>query len=579
MMRANNMTPAANKTLEQDESQHPTSQDHPSPADHVNIAELCLDRHVNSGNGDRLALKWIDRRRETQCYTYAQLAEKAARVAAMLSDLGVMPGDVVAVLLPKLPELAFIALGCWKIGAVFNPMFASFGPAPIGSRLELGHARLLITTPDLYTHRVHAHRPHLADLNTVLLVGEDVDARNVGGTQSFDALMASANTQNRATVLTLRATPAFLHFTSGTTGTPKGTLHSHGSALAHLASVQTLFSLSPDDVYWCTADPGWVPATAYGLIAPLAVGCVTVMDSQDFDAQRWYSILANEQVTVWYTTPTWIRMMMRFGAAMARSYRKIALRVAASGGEPLNAEAVAWGTRALGVPFMDSWWQTETGAIVIANQPDHYKPGSMGKPLPGVECQIFRRDAEILTPVTQENEVGELALRAELPSMFIGYTGDQTAYSRCFKDGWYMTGDQVRRDGDGYLWFVGRCDDMIKSAGQFIGPFEVENALLDHPAVADTGVVGKPDALLREIPVAYVVLNPGFEPCESLRFELLTFARQSLGAMSPREIHFIDALPKTATGSIRRCDLRNKIQARSAEDAPLPPRCAFPNDY
>lgn len=555
MTRANTMTPTP--------TPHPTAEDPtqaPAPSERVNITELCLDRHIKAGNGDRMALKWINRRRETQCFTYAQLADKAARAAAVLSGLGIGAGDVVAVLLPKLPEFHFIALGCWKIGAVFSPMFAPFGPAPIGSRLELGHARLLITTADLYAHRVHPHRDHLPDLKTVVLVGADGAAAPVAGAQCLATLMEQADPQSLASALTLRSSPAFLHFTSGTTGTPKGVLHPHRAVLAHVVTGHKVFGLSEADVFWCTADPGWVTSTAYGIIAPLVCGATLISDEGELEPRRWYGILHDEKVTAWYTTPTAIRTMMRYGAALARSYRENSLRVAASVGEPLNAEAVMWGQKALGVPFLDTWWQTETGAITIANGPgEDRRPGSMGRPLPGVEASIVCCDEGKPRVVEEVDGVGELAIRTCWPSMFSGAIGGETRYGDCFREGWYHTGDLVKRDKDGFLWFVGRADDMIKCGSLRIGPFEVEGCLMDHPAVAEIGVVGKPDLLVREVPVAFVSLNPGFEPGDALVAELLSYARQELGAgMAPREIHFVDELPKTNSGKIMRRVLKAK---------------------
>ena len=526
----------------------------------VNITDFTVDRQVALGHGDHPALAWIDRRRDRQTLTYAQLSDSANRTARILLDLGIGPGDVVAVLLPKVPEFFFAALGAWKIGAVFTPLMASFGPGPIGARLEMGHAKVLITTPSLYAQRVAPHRSQLPELTSVLMVKTNGQEPWTGDVcLDFADLLTKADPARVPTAATTTASPAFLHFTSGTTGTPKGTLHGHGAAISHMLTAAQMFALTPDDVYWCTAEPGWAPCTAYGIIAPLSIGCLTIMDSQEFDAQRWYSILVEEKVTVWYTTPTSIRMMMRLGTALARSYRTFSLRLAASGGEPLNAEAVAWGQKALGTPFLDSWWQSETGAILIANQPGTIKPGSMGRPLPGVEIAIVNRTDDGIVPVKNDSEVGELAIKANLRSMFIGYADDPERYKNAFVDGWYMTGDHVRLDPDGFLWFVGRHDDLIKYQGQFIGPFEVENTLLDHPAVAETAVIGKPDPIPGHIPVAFVSLNPGFDPGESLRIELLEFAQKILGALAPKEIFFVENIPKTQTGCILRRALRGQM--------------------
>jgi len=535
--------------------------ENPQAGDVFNITEQTVDRQVALGNGSRSALCWIDRRRIRHILSYAELADAADRMASVLTGLGIGQGDVVAVLLPKIPEFAFAALGAWKVGAVFAPILPSLGPGPVASRLEISRAKILITTSSLYEGCIVPQLPALTSLTNILKVDEDDNDVQDANCKcvNLKALMAKANPEHAACARTATASPAFLHFTSGTTGTPKGTIHGHGTAISLKQSAVQMFGLKPEDVYWCTAEPGWMPCTAYGIIAPFAVGCVAIMDFQEFDAQRWYSILVEEQVTVWYTTPTSIRMMMRFGAALARSYRKFALRIAASGGEPLNAEAVAWGRRALGTPFLDSWWQTETGSILIANQPDNVRPGSMGLPLPGVEIALIKRTASGLVPVVGENEVGELAIKAELPSMFIDYANEPDRHNKAIVDGWYLTGDHVRQDADKFLWFIGRCDDLIKYKGQFIGPFELENTLLDHPAVAEAAVVGKPDPIPGHIPVAFVTLNPGFEPGESLHHELLEFSQKVLGTIAPKEIYFHDNIPKTMTGCILRRLLREQM--------------------
>ena len=283
--------------------------------------------------------------------------------------------------------------------------------------------------------------------------------------------------------------PALLHFTSGTTGKPKGALHVHEAVVAHHATSAFALDLRPGDIFWCTADPGWVTGTSYGIIGPLTRGVTVVTDAGDFDSRRWYQILAEQRVTVWYTAPTAIRMLMRSGSDLPAQYDLSALRHVISVGEPLNPEAVVWGEKALGLPIHDTWWQTETGAIMISNFPGmQIRPGSMGRPIPGVEATILQRgdegrarvvDGEV-SDVTDADDVGELALRPGWPSMFRTYLNDEARYRKCFAGGWYLTGDLARRDADGYFWFVGRADDVIKSAGHLIGPFEVESVLMEH---------------------------------------------------------------------------------------------------
>ncbi|HUH68204.1 MAG TPA: AMP-binding protein, partial [Mycobacterium sp.] len=349
--------------------------------------------------------------------------------------------------------------------------------------------------------------------------------------------------------------PALLHFTSGTTGTPKGAIHVHGAVVMHYLTGLYALDLHSGDMFWCTADPGWVTGTSYGVITPLLHGVTSIVDEADFDAERWYRILQDQGVTVWYTAPTAIRMLIKAGAELAANYRFPRLRFIASVGEPLNAEAVWWGKQVLGLPIHDNWWQTETGGIIIANTPAFdIKPGSMGRPLPGVDACVVRRNEDGTVSVIDEPGVeGELALKRGWPSMFRGYLHADERYRKCFSDSLYLTGDLVKRDSDGYYWFVGRADEVIKSAGHLIGPFEVESALTDHPAVAEAAVIGKPDPTVGEVVKAFVSLKDGFTADDELRLELLGHARKRLGAaVAPKEIEFVDSLPHTRSGKIMR---------------------------
>ena len=388
----------------------------------------------------------------------------------------------------------------------------------------------------------------------MLLIGEGGARTAVPGTRDLAGLMAQAADEFDIE----RTSPddmALLHFTSGTTGTPKGAIHVHGAVATHYATGKYALDLHPADIFWCTADPGWVTGTSYGIIAPLLHGVTSVVDEAEFDAERWYRLLQDYRVSVWYTAPTAIRMLMKSGAAIPKKYRFPALRFVASVGEPLNPEAVWWGQEVLGRPIHDNWWQTETGGIMIANTPAmDIKPGSMGKALPGVDAFIVRRCEDgSIERIDAPDVEGELALRAGWPSMFRGYLNQEERYRRCFVGDYYLTGDLAKRDADGYFWFVGRADDVIKSAGHLIGPFEVESALMEHPAVAEAGVIGKPDPMVGEVVKAYVSLKAGFSESEDLRLELLGHARKRLGAaVAPKEIAFVPALPRTRSGKIMR---------------------------
>jgi acetyl-CoA synthetase len=347
---------------------------------------------------------------------------------------------------------------------------------------------------------------------------------------------------------------ALIHFTSGTTGKPKGAVHVHKAVIAHHITGKYALDFHPEDVFWCTADPGWVTGTSYGIISPLSHGISSIIDEAEFDAERWYRIIQEQKVTIWYTAPTAVRMMMKAGLEIIRKYDLSSLRFISSVGEPLNPEAVVWGQEAFGLPIHDNWWQTETGGIMIANYlAMEIRPGSMGRPLPGIEAAIVQRRKDGSVGELSSDQVGELALRPGWPSMFRGYLHEEERYRKCFAGGWYLTGDLAKQDADGYFWFIGRADDVIKSAGHLIGPFEVESALMEHAAIAEAGVIGKPDPMIGEIVKAFVSLKKGYEPSEALRKELLGHARSRLGpAVAPREIEFRDSVPKTRSGKIMR---------------------------
>jgi acetyl-CoA synthetase len=405
----------------------------------------------------------------------------------------------------------------------------------------------------LYRKKVMPWRSEMPHLRHVLLAQRDSEQPPPDTTDLAAALTAAA--PDFDIVSTAPGDPALLHFTSGTTGRPKGAIHVHEAVVAHHITGKYALDLHPDDIFWCTADPGWVTGTSYGIISPLTNGVTMIVDEAEFDALRWYRILEEQRVTVWYTAPTAIRMLMKLGAEPVWERDLSRLRFMASVGEPLNPEAVVWGRDAFGRPFHDNWWQTETGGIMIANFASlDIKPGSMGRPLPGVEAAIVKRhDSDAIAVVDQPMTAGELALKPGWPSMFRGYLGEEDRYRKCFAGGWYLTGDLAMRDADGYYWFVGRGDDVIKSAGHLIGPFEVESALMEHPAIAEAGVIGKPDPMVGEVVKAFCSLKSGYEASEALRKEILGHARKRLGAaVAPKEIEFRSTLPRTRSGKIMR---------------------------
>ena len=521
------------------------------PSGGLNIAHEAVDRHAQGPAGERLAIRWLGRNDQVVDLTYRDLRENTNRFANVLAGLELGKGDVVVALCGRIPELYIAALGTVKNGSVFCPLFSAFGPDPLRQRLARGEAKALVTTSRLYRKNIADLRTALPALKHVLLVDGD-DAGE--GVDSLAGLMNAASPE----FVIPHTDPedhALLHFTSGTTGTPKGAMHVHNAVLQHYMTGKYVLDLRPGDIFWCTADPGWVTGTSYGIIAPLTIGATNIVDEAEFDAERWYRTLEREKVTVWYTAPTAIRMLMRLPGEPRTKYDLRRLRLIASVGEPLNPAAVVWGQRALGLPIHDNWWQTETGGIMIANfRSMEIRPGSMGRPLPGVEAAIVRRiDETHVEEISQPDVAGELALKPGWPSMFRSYLHDEERYRKCFQNAWYITGDLARRDADGYYTFVGRSDDIIKTAGHMVGPFEVESALLEHPAVAEVGIIGKPDPTIGEIVKAFIALKPGNQPSEALRLELIGFARKKLGAVvAPKEIEFQTSLPRTRSGKIMR---------------------------
>ena len=520
----------------------------------LNIAHEAVDRHAQGARANHLALRWLGKSGAVRDFTYRDLAVETSRFANVLAGLGVQAGERVFVLAGRIPELYIAVLGALKQRCVVSPLFSAFGPEPIHTRLALGSGSVLVTMAGLYQKKVAGLRERLPLLKHVLLVSDDGGRTDVPGTLDLATLMREASPR-----FTIGPTDpedrALLHFTSGTTGKPKGAIHVHEAVVAHHATGALALDFHSADVFWCTADPGWVTGTSYGIVSPFTHGITSIVDEGDFDAERWYRILAEQQVSIWYTAPTAVRMMMKGGAELARRHDFPRLRFIASVGEPLNPQAVLWGQDAFGLPIHDNWWQTETGGIMIANYAAmDIKPGSMGKPLPGVDAAIVKRTADGAAEViTTPGVEGELALKRGWPSMFRGYLNDDERYRKCFAGEWYLTGDLAKRDADGYFWFVGRADDVIKSSGHLIGPFEVESALMEHPAVAEAGVIGKPDPVQLETVKAFVALKPGFEANEALRRDLLGFARKRLGAaVAPKEIDFIASLPKTRSGKIMR---------------------------
>ena len=519
----------------------------------LNIAHEAVDRHAAGPRAEHTALRCLSETGGRRDVSFAELARLSNRFAAALERLGVAPGERVFVYAGRSLEQVAAALGTLKARCLYAPLFAAFGPDPVAARVAIATPKVLVTTQSLFRRKLAGIRDKLAVIEHLIIIPDEPPPLPAGSFNWHYLLAESPDSYEIGE--TLDDSPALLHFTSGTTGTPKGAVHSHAAVVAHQVTGRLALDLHDDDVFWCTADPGWVTGTSYGIIASLVCGVTSIIDEGEFDPQRWYRIIQEERVTVWYTAPTAIRMLMRQGTEAAVRFDTHSLRFVASVGEPLNPEAVIWGREAFGHAIHDTYWQTETGGIMIANvRALEIRPGSMGKPLPGIEAAVVKPgDDGRLVVVDDPEEQGEIAIRPGWPAMFTAYWNEPERYAACFREGWYLTGDLARRDFDGYFWFVGRADDVIKTAGHLVGPFEIESVLLEHEAVAEAGVIGKPDPEAHEIIKAFVTLRAGYQPSDELRLDLLGFSRRRLGAsVAPKAVAFMARLPRTRSGKIMR---------------------------
>ncbi|MBU1667354.1 acetate--CoA ligase [bacterium] len=528
------------------------------PSGGLNIAHEAIDRHANSDKAENIALLWLGEKGERDSFTYLQMKKETAKFANVLKSLGIVKGERVFTLSTRVPELYIAAIGIFKNINVLCPLFSQFGPDPILQRMQSGDAKVLLTSKNLFNKKVRPMMEKLPQLRYIILIDADEDENEM--ILSLPKLM-----QKASEIFEIPTTDpedmSLLHFTSGTTGMPKGVVHVHKAIYTHWMTGRYVLDFHYDDNYWCTADPGWVTGTSYGIITPWLHGITNIVDESEFNALRWYNILQNEKVSVFYTAPTAIRRLMRIDNEPTKEYDLSSLRLIQSVGEPLNPEAVIWGVEKLKMAIHDNWWQTETGGIMIANFISQtVRPGSMGRPLPGITAAIVRQnDNGTVTEITEADKDGDLALKPGWPSMFRTYLHHEEKYKKSFVDGWYISGDLAYKDEDGYFWFVGRADDIIKTSGHMVGPFEVESILMEHPAVAEAGVIGKPDPFIGELVKAFVSLKTGYEPTDELKQELIGFGRKKLGvAVAPKEIEFQEKLPKTRSGKIMRRLLKSR---------------------
>ncbi|BAB06953.1 acetate--CoA ligase [Halalkalibacterium halodurans] len=510
----------------------------------VNLAYEAIDRHAESNRQDKVALYYSDATRDEQ-YTFADMKKYTDKAGNVLRDAGVSKGDRVFIFMPRSPELYFALLGAVKVGAIVGPLFEAFMEGAVRDRLEDSEAKVLITTPDLLQRVPVDQLPHL---ETVFIVGDHVEEE--GPYRDFLSRLTQASDDLEIEWVD-REDGLILHYTSGSTGKPKGVLHVHNAMIQHYQTGKWVLDLKEDDVYWCTADPGWVTGTSYGIFAPWLCGATNVIRGGRFSPADWYETLQKYKATVWYSAPTAFRMLMSAGDELVKKYDLSSLRHILSVGEPLNPEVVRWGMKVFDLRIHDTWWMTETGAQLICNYPSmDIRPGSMGKPLPGIKAAIIDDQGNELPP----NRMGNLAIRKGWPSMMRAIWKNEEKYNSYFEiDGWYVSGDSAYMDEDGYFWFQGRIDDVIMTSGERVGPFEVESKLVEHPAVAEAGVIGKPDPVRGEIIKAFVSLRDGYELTDELKEDIRTFVKEGLAAhAAPREIEFKDKLPKTRSGKIMR---------------------------
>jgi len=522
----------------------------------INIGEYCSDRICRMGKKDKLALIWENHFGEERRYTFNDMRVLTNTIAAYLQKLGLQPGDRICLFMDKVPELYFGFLGILKMGGIAQPLFSAFGSESLVTRLA-----------DAQTSTIFTQWKHLAKVRNILadmpslahvIVVDDDSSRPLREGELAFHMDKEPRVEHFDIYPSKAETPSVLHYTSGTTGKPKGAQHVHYSLISQYITAKYVLDLREDDIYWCTADPGWVTGTSYGIIGAWANGVTQCVLDSGFEASAWYRFIEKHKITVWYSAPTAIRSLMKEGDEPIKKHNLSSLRHLASVGEPLNAEAVIWSEKVFGLPFLDTYWQTETGSMMISNYPGmKIKPGSMGKPFPGLTATIV--DLKTFEPITKAGIVGLIAIKPGWPAMFRTYWNNVETYRSKFKNGWYISGDRASIDEEGYFWFVGRDDDIINTAGHLVGPFEIESALLEHPAIAESAVVGKPDPVNMEVVKAFIALKPGYEASKDLDLDIMNFVRKKLSALAmPQEIEFVRSLPKTRSGKIMRRMLRAK---------------------
>lgn len=524
--------------------------------DNINIGWYCSDRICLKGNANKTALYYEGFGGVEKKFSFNDIRLASNTIGKFLSNLGLKYEDRICLFMDRIPELYFSFLGILKIGAIVQPLFSAFGDESLYFRLENAQTRAIITQRK-HLHKVRKIRDRLPYLEFIIIV-DHIKTKELENKEIPLNLKEIPAVDNLSIFPTKPESPSVLHYTSGTTGQPKGVKHVHYSIFSQYLTAKWALDLRDDDIFWCTADPGWVTGTSYGIIGPWSLGITQGVLNAGFSAQTWYKFIEKYKITVWYTAPTAIRSLMKTGDEIAKSYDLKSLRHLASVGEPLNSEAVTWSEKIFGKSFHDTFWQTETGSIMITNfNGMKIKPGSMGKPFPGITGVVL--DAKYFCPIHESGKVGLIAFKPDWPSMMRSYWDNEEKYLEKFVNGWYLTGDKAYIDNDGYFWFIGRDDDVINTGGHLVSPFEVESALLEHPAVGESAVIAKPDELNMEVVKAFITLKPGFTPSQGLELDIMNFIRKKLSSFAmPQEIEYMDKIPKTRSGKIMRRLLHSK---------------------
>jgi acetyl-CoA synthetase len=518
--------------------------------DILNIGWHCSDRICLKGNADKTALNYEGFGGIKKKYTFNDIRIAGNTIGKFLRDLGIRNEERVCLFMDRIPELYLSFLGVLKIGAIVQPLFSAFGDESLFVRLENAQTRAIITQTK-HLSKVRKILDRLPFLEFIIIV-DPHKTKELKTKEYAFSLDDSEKVENLEIFPTRAESPSVLHYTSGTTGLPKGVKHVHYSLIAQYLTTKWVLDLQDDDIYWCTADPGWVTGTSYGIIGPWSLGITQCVLDAGFSAQAWYKFIEDYKISMWYSAPTAIRSLMKAGDEIVKGFNLSSLRHLASVGEPLNSEAVIWSQKMFGKPFLDTFWQTETGSIMITNFPGmKVKPGSMGRPFPGITGVVL--DSDRFEPVTETGKIGLIAFKPGWPSMMRSYWNNEEKYREKFVNGWYLSGDRASIDSEGYFWFIGRDDDVINTGGHLVSPFEVESALLEHPAIGESAVVAKPDDINMEVVKAFITLKPGFIPGPDLELDIMNFIRKKLSPLAmPQAVEFMEKLPKTRSGKIMR---------------------------